>query len=463
LSAFILFPFWAFSQQISLDKLGSTNGLAYEPGSTTPYTGKAYALFPSGDTQTVIHYKEGRPDGDVASWYRKNARQVEGHLKEGKKSGTWYLWYPTGQMKKKSGYADDLQDGEEIFWYEDGKMEKKGTYQNAKLTGKYEWFYPSGQKSQEGYFVNGKEDSTWNNYFENGKPQMTGQMRNFVRDGEWTWWDVNGVPTKKLYQNGLVMTDKDNFDTYIEKMEYYISKKNFKEALKNCEAADQTITDKTENNPAYMGLAVYHSRCYSTFSHYTQAEEVLLKAIGLSDKQTRVVLDTYRDSTTEQSRPKVEALIAEIITQDNASFRLGNHIALALCYNILDDSTDMKVEQQVSMMKGQLKDWIINTSLELYKISAGRANNYRLLNEINARIKKEGATPELELDKARYLVLNENYAEAEKIVDKALKADAKNLTALLLKTDLQAALGNMDKMAEYQKKALAVDPNAYGE
>jgi len=460
-SVFFLLPFGAFSQQVSLDKLTNTNGLAYLAGATTPYTGRSYALFPNGDTSTVIHYKDGKPEGEVKTWYRKGAKQVEGYLAGGKKTGTWYLWYESGQLKKQSAYSDDLQDGEETLWFANGKMESKGSYQNAKLNGRYEWYYPNGQKKQEGVYVKGRADSTWNDWFENGKPQMTGQLKNFERNGEWTWWDEAGVATKKLYDNGLLKTDKDNVDTYVEKMEFYLSKKNFKEALKNIELAEGTITDKTEGNPVYMGLTLYHAKCYTAFSHFAQGEQVLLKAIGLSDKQSQLILSSYKDSSAEKIRTQMEALIGEVNTKDNASFMIGNHIALALSYNILGDSTNMKLEQQVSMVKGQLKEWIINISLELYKITGGRYNNYQLLNEVNERIKKEGSTPELELDKARYLVLNENFTEAEKIVDKALKSDPKNLTALQLKADIQGSLGNVDKMNLYEKKVLEIDPEAY--
>lgn len=86
---------------------------------------------------------------------------------------------------------------------------------------------------------------------------MVGHFTNFEKNGSWTWWDGKGnITTTKTYQNGLVKVDKDNFDTYIEKMEYAISQRDFKESLKNVELAEGTITDKTENNPTYMSLVM---------------------------------------------------------------------------------------------------------------------------------------------------------------------------------------------------------------
>ncbi len=69
-------------------------------------------------------------------------------------------------------------------------------------------------------------------------------------------------------------------------------------------------------------------------------------------------------------------------------------------------------------------------------------------------------TEKLELEKARYLIGNEKFEEAQKIIDKYLHKDAKNVTVLLLSADLETALGNVDKTKLYEDKALAIDPGA---
>jgi tetratricopeptide (TPR) repeat protein len=113
------------------------------------------------------------------------------------------------------------------------------------------------------------------------------------------------------------------------------------------------------------------------------------------------------------------------------------------------------------MEKGQMQDWIIKISLELYKLAGERFNNYAALEDINNTITKKGLTEQLELDKAQYLLRTEKFEEAQIIVDKYLKANDKNLTALLLKADLEMAYGNIDKMKFYSDKALAIDPKAF--
>ena len=63
------------------------------------------------------------------------------------------------------------------------------------------------------------------------------------------------------------------------------------------------------------------------------------------------------------------------------------------------------------------------------------------------------------MEKAGYLIGNEKFDEAQKVIDKYLQKDAKNVTVLLLKSELEMSLGNMDKTKLYEDKALAIDPN----
>jgi antitoxin component YwqK of YwqJK toxin-antitoxin module len=445
------------SGQVKMNELITKRGLTYDMGSRDPLSGQAYTLFPNGDTQTVVTYKDGLLDGAVVSWYAKDQKQVEGVLDKGQKTGVWKLYFESGKIKKQTTYSNNVEDGEEIFWFENGNIEKKGTYSEGKLNGKYAWYYENGQKKQEGFFSAGVEDSTWSDWYETGKQKMIGHLSNHERNGDWTYWDSLGnITAKKNYQHGLVIVAKDDFDTYVEKMEYYVGKKNYKEALKNVEAAEATLTTKTDTSGIYMNLLVYHSKCYSLFSHNRQAEKVLLDALGLTPVQVQVIQNSHLD----KSPAKVNQLISEINQKEQNGFKATNHIVLALCYNILGDSVNFQQQQQIAMLKGGMKDYIINISLQLYKLAGARSDNYLALQDVDSRITKEGATEKLELEKAQYLISNEKFEEAQKIIDKYLQKDAKNVIVLLLKADLETALGNVDKIKLYEDKALAIDPNA---
>jgi antitoxin component YwqK of YwqJK toxin-antitoxin module len=454
---FFLIPTLTFGQ-VKMESLIRKNGLAFEQGASTPFTGKAFDYFQNGGTKTILEYKDGLPNGEIKSWYSKDIKQAEGFVEKGQRTGTWKLYYESGKLKKQSTYQNKVENGDEIFWSETGKIQKKGGYANGKLNGKYEWFYDNGQKKQEGYFIDGKEDGTWSDWHENGKPKMVGHFTNFEKNGSWTWWDEKGnITTTKTYQNGLVKVDKDNFDTYIEKMEYAISQRDFKESLKNVELAEGTITDKTENNPTYMSLAVYHSKCYSYFSHYKQGEKVLLDVLGLTETQTQIIQNSHLDKSPD----KISQVIKEITKKDKSKFKLTNHIGLSLCHNILGDTVRLKEQQQLMMEKGQMQDWIIKISLELYKLAGERFGNNRELEEINKIISQKGVNEEIELDKAQYLLRTEKFDEAQKIADKYLAINDKNLKALLLKADLEMAYGNLGKMKLYEDKARQINPKVF--
>jgi len=447
------------SGQVKMNELIRKRGLAYEMAGRDPYTGKAYSLYPSGDTQTVVTYKDGVLDGEIVSWYGKDHKQAEGMIDKGERAGIWKLYYESGKIKKQTAYSHNIEEGEETFWFENGNLEKKGTYAEGKLNGKYTWFYETGQKKQEGFFVAGSEDSTWGEWYESGKPKWTGHLTNFVKNGDWTYWDEQGnVTLKKNYRDGLVIADKDNLDTYLEKMEYYIGKKNYKEALKNVEGAEATLTAKTDTSQLFMNLELYRSKCYSYAFHYRQGEKILLESIGLTPAQIQVVQNSHLD----KSPAKINQLINEINQKEKAGFKATNHMALAVFYNILGDSVNFQQQQQIAMLQGGMKDYIINISLELYRLAGARTDSYQALQAINARIAKEGATERLELEKVQYLVGNEKFEEAQKIVDKYLQKDEKNVTVLLSKAELETAAGNYDKTKFYENKALAIDPNAFG-
>ena len=445
------------SGQVKMSELITKRDLAYEMAGRAPFTGKAYSYFPNGDTQTVVTYKDGILDGEIVSWYAKDLKQFEGLVDKGQKTGIWKFYFESGKIKKQTTYSHNVEDGEETFWFENGNIEKKETYTEGRLNGKYAWYYENSQKRQEGFFTAGSEDSAWGEWYETGKQKMAGHFTNLEKNGDWTFWDEQGnISLKKNYQHGLVIVAKDNFDTYLEKMEYYLAKKNYKEALKNAEAAEATLTIRTDTNQVYMNLLVYHSKCYSLFSHYRQGEKILLDAIGLTPVQVQVIQNSHLD----KSPAKINQLITEINQKEQTGFKATNHIALALCYNILGDSVNFQQQQQIAMLKGGMKNYIISISLELYRLAGARSDNYQALQDVNTRITKGGATEKLELEKARYLIGNEKFEEAQKIIDKYLQKDSKNVTVLLLKADLETSLGNVDKTKLYEDRALTIDPNA---
>lgn len=453
-----LFPLFVTGQQIDTKKIEQRNGLSYEVGKDKPFTGQAIAYNDNGKKQSSTEYKDGKISGKIESWYPSGNKQVEGQLVNGQKTGVWTAWYENGNKIRQGAFENSKEEGEYIWWFENGKINKKGIYHAGHADGKWEWYYENGQKKQEGILRGETNDGVWKDWYENGKQKMIGAFKNGVKDGEWTWWDENGkITTKKKYKDGQLIDGTDDFDSYIEKMEYSLNQKDYKSALSNIEKAIGTVEDKSEGNKIYMGLAVYHSSVYSMFQHIDEAETILLKATGIPDNDvTAIVKTNYPPATNE-----LKALVKTISNYPDIKTKVAPHIALAYLYNIIGDTTNMKAEQQLMMERSDNSDWVIKISLALYKIRGLKKNTYGEIQFLKEKITKEGETRENQLQLASDLLTIGQFKEAGLISDKYLLKDTKDIDFLFIKLNIEMAMGNLDKMKDYEKKILAINPKAF--
>ncbi len=113
---FIFLQFSAFSQQkIKYDDLEEKDGLFYEQGSKTPYTGQCVTTFPSG--------KLG----------------MGGSIKNGLRDGEWIWFYENGNKKRYCVYKDGLKDGASIFFYKTGGKKSEIIFSNDKNIRQTSW------------------------------------------------------------------------------------------------------------------------------------------------------------------------------------------------------------------------------------------------------------------------------------------------------------------------------------
>jgi hypothetical protein len=287
---------------------------------------------------------------------------------------------------------------------------------------------------------------------------MIGTFKNGVKNGEWTWWDEKGnVTSKKKYNDGQLLEGINDIDTYLEKMESAVNKKDFKSALSYIEKAIGTVTNKSENDKVYMGLIVYHSKVYSLFQRIDEAETVLLKATGIPDNDIAIIVN----SNYPPSLDELKTLANKIISYPLTKTKVGPHIALALIYNIIGDTVKLKEEQQFMMEQSNTSDWVIQFSLELYKIRGLKENTYGEIKFLREKILKDGETKENQLKLAKELLTVGQFNEAGLIVDKYLVKDSIDIDSLFVKLNIEMALGNLDKMKEYEKNILAINPKAF--
>jgi len=65
---FLSIPSAQASSRISADQIDAREGLVYEAGQPTPFTGIAYWQWPDGKVKTEREYREGRPTGLIRTY-----------------------------------------------------------------------------------------------------------------------------------------------------------------------------------------------------------------------------------------------------------------------------------------------------------------------------------------------------------------------------------------------------------
>ena len=69
---------------VNKEEIEVREGIAYLKGSDTPYTGKAYSLYPNGQKWLEGNYKDGKEDGLWVTLDENGQKMVEVKAKNGK-------------------------------------------------------------------------------------------------------------------------------------------------------------------------------------------------------------------------------------------------------------------------------------------------------------------------------------------------------------------------------------------
>jgi antitoxin component YwqK of YwqJK toxin-antitoxin module len=78
----------------------------YSKDGTTPYTGYAKLMYPSGQVQQLKQYKDGIGNGQCRGWNEIGLKIFEGTYKSGQEHGVVTHWYPNGKIKSQKTYEN---------------------------------------------------------------------------------------------------------------------------------------------------------------------------------------------------------------------------------------------------------------------------------------------------------------------------------------------------------------------
>jgi len=101
------------------------DGIAFEPGSSKPFHGRAISHYPNGKPMYKANFKRGLEESRTVSWYANGQKQSEATMREGKFHGVVN------------------------YWYDDGKMMAHYTYENGKVIHRKDWDPDGGAYKRE--------------------------------------------------------------------------------------------------------------------------------------------------------------------------------------------------------------------------------------------------------------------------------------------------------------------------
>lgn len=450
-----------FAQNLNADSLDMREGIAYPKGDTVPYSGTVDAMNEMGTKASSVEYKDGVPDGILLSWYPNGTKQVEGELHGKVHAGVWKAWYESGQLKRQGAFKDGKEEGTFTWYFEDGKKSKEGSYREGVEDGMWSWYHDNGRLMQQGALKGDTSEGVWKEWYPDGKPKMVGTFVNGEKHGEWTWWDAKGNKSTKSYSAGSITQASDSSDLFVERTREMMGKRDFNASRMSIQQAIDLVDDSTENNPEYMWLVILKARVYEQFQHLEEAESVLLDATGIPAADQQMIVDAH-DST---AHGKLRSLAGRMNAYPEMASRIAPHVALALVYNILGDSTAMRAEQQLMMDRADTaeEDWVLRMSLDLYRLQANKEMAYAKLAAVREEVKAEGETRENQLALSAYLTDLGRFKEAALIADKYLALDPKDLDLLIVKMNIAMGSGDMAEMERCRAEALHIDPHALDE
>lgn len=140
-------------------QLQTRNGISYEVNSSSPFTGRGFHNYPSGQKAFEYSYVDGVIDGLVTEWYKNGQKKREGDFVDGKQQGIGTEWHENGQKKREVDFVDGKPQGLATEWYENGQKKSEGNFVDGRLEGTRLQYDKDGRENYSCY-KGGKQRTT---------------------------------------------------------------------------------------------------------------------------------------------------------------------------------------------------------------------------------------------------------------------------------------------------------------
>lgn len=124
---------------ISLNDPGLTihNGVCYYRDKL--FNGILQDLHENGALKSVIHYNDGRKNGEESTYYPDGNKETWRWFIKGEKDSVHRGWWPNGQLKFEYHFTKGNYNGLFSEWYQGGQPLKKIVYKNGEELGATGW------------------------------------------------------------------------------------------------------------------------------------------------------------------------------------------------------------------------------------------------------------------------------------------------------------------------------------
>jgi len=120
------------------------------------FTGYAYQLYATGDTEYIKGFVNGLEEGVQTSWHPNGQLAERRFYISGKKQGPQHSWWPNGKQRFAYTAIDDEYSGELKEWDVKGMLYRDFNYVNGQEEGSEKMWWPDGSVRANYVVHNGK-------------------------------------------------------------------------------------------------------------------------------------------------------------------------------------------------------------------------------------------------------------------------------------------------------------------
>jgi len=95
--------------------------------------GLSKTFFPNGKLAELIHYRQGKKDGEWVQYFDDGQLKLKGYFVSDEKEGIFTGYYPGGKKNFSGSYKEGHRDGPWVFYEEEGAVMRSETYSEGAL------------------------------------------------------------------------------------------------------------------------------------------------------------------------------------------------------------------------------------------------------------------------------------------------------------------------------------------